>query len=171
MSVDATNAPVRRPAPELHTGDIRITQKPVIETREDTEGEIVVAPESLENDYQAQLAFMEEPVTIRIERSAEKFPPRVIDCWVNGKGAEVLINNKWVETRAIPVGMPVTTKRKYVEVVARAKVENVNTHVEKRPDSEVNEIHRNASARAPFSVIHDANPKGAAWLTGIVSQL
>lgn len=168
--MDASNAPVRRPRPELHTADIGIEQKPAIESRDDLANEIVAAPpDVLKKEYAEQLAFNEEPVTIRIERSSEKFAPRVVDAWCNGKGAEVLVNGRWVETSYLPIGVAVTTKRKYVEILARSKLDTINTKVEDR-DSEKpqNLIERSTSSRAPFSVIEDRNPKGAAWLTGLV---
>lgn len=168
--MDASNAPVRRPRPELHSAEIGIEQKATIESREDLAAEVITAPEDvLKADYAQELAFNEEPITIRIERSSEKYAPRVVDAWCNGKGAEVLVQGRWVETAYLPVGIPVTTKRKYVEILARSKIDSVNTKVEDR-DSEhpTNLVERSTSSRAPFSVIEDRNPKGAAWLTGLV---
>ena len=162
--MDASNAPVRRAPTEISSSDVKIDQKPTITEREDTESEIVIAPEVLNRNYQEALKFMEDPVTIVVTRSSEKYAPHVIDCWVNGKGAEILMNGKWVETRAVPVGMPVTTKRKYVEVLLRSKTDTVNTKVHKREDSELNEVERYTSARAPLQVLKDANPKGTAWM-------
>ena len=167
--MDASNTPVRRARPELHTADIKIDQKPIIQTREDLLEEIVIAPEVLEADYQAALKFAEEPVTILIQRTGEKFAPKVVDLWVNGKGPEVMIKGRWVEFKALPVGMPVTTKRKYVEVLARSKVEDVKTRVsDEDKEHPLNEIERFLSSKAPFSVIEDRNPKGAEWLMGLV---
>jgi hypothetical protein len=169
--MDAGNAPVRRAAPELHTDDIKIVQKPLIQTRDDLIDEVIVAPEVLQKDYLEALAFAEEPVTIRIERTGEKFAPKMIDLWVNGKGAEIVHNGRWVETRVLPVGVPVTTKRKYVEVLARSKLDTINTLSGKIDEnSERNDIERFTSSKAPFSVIRDDNPKGIQWLQGIVSQ-
>ena len=153
----------------MHTDDIKIKQKDVVREREDLEGEIVEGPEQVQKSYLDALAFAEEPVTIRIERSSEKYAPKVIDLWCNGKGAEVLQNGRWLELKVLPVGIPVTTKRKYVEILARSKVDTVNTRVgDERDERPINEIERYTSSRAPFSVIEDKNPKGAAWLTGLV---
>ena len=167
--MDAQNAPVRHAPRELHTDDIKIKQKPTIETRDDLIEEIVVAPEVLQKDYMDALAFAEGPVTIRIERGREKYSPNMIDVWCNGKGAEVLIAGRWRETRVLPVGMPVTTKRKYVEILARSKIDTINTNVTKQEHSETNAVERATSPNAPFSVIKDSNPKGAEWLTGLVT--
>ena len=167
--MDASNAPVRRSRTELHTDDIAIDQMPAIESVDDLLEEIVVAPEVLEKEYAEALKMAEEPVTIRVERSSEKFAPKMIDCWVNGKGAEIVINGKWVETRVIPVGIPVTVKRKYIEVLARSKIDSVTTNV-RDPDTEHprNEVERYTSSKAPFSVLQDCNPKGAAWLNNLI---
>lgn len=168
--MDAGNAPVRRARTELHTDDIDIVQKPIISSRDELLEEVVIAPEVLHAEHLANLAFAEQPVKIRIERSGEKFAPRLIDVWVNGRGAEIIINGKWVETRVLPVGVPVWTKRKYVEVLARSKIDSINTRSGKVDDnSERNDIERSTSSRAPFSVIEDRDPRGAAWLTGLVS--
>ena len=166
--MDAGNQPVRRAREEFHTSDVKIDQKPQIETRADLEGEVVVAEPSLEKDYADALAFAEEPITILIERSSEKFAPKVVDLWCNGKGAEVLMNGRWLETKCLPIGIPVTTKRKYVEILARSKVDSIETTVVKEPESEKNLIDRHTSSKAPFSVIEDKNPKGVEWLTRII---
>ena len=164
----AANNPVRRPGRELHTGDMAIAQKDVVESREDLDSEIVVAPEQLHKEYVEALAFAEEPVTIRIERGSEKFAPPMVDLWVQGRGAEVLINGRWVVLGYLPVGFPITTKRKYVEVLAASKHDAIQTKVLKEEHSERNLIERFTSAKAPFSVLEDKNPKGAEWLTNLV---
>ena len=163
---------VRNPRAELSTESIGIKQKPNIEGRADLDNQIVTAgPGAINRSYQDELAFGEDPVTIRLERSGEKNAPQTIPCWVNGKGAEVEINGRWVELGYLPVGVILTTKRKYVEVLARSKVDNISTKVAQLADSERNEIERSTHAHAPFSVIKDANPRGAEWLTNLVRYL
>lgn len=158
-----------RSAPQMHTDDIKVAQKPSIESREDLADEITVAPEVLQKEYAAALAFNEQPVTIRIEPSSEKFAPKVVDCWCNGRGAEILINGKWVPTGALPVGRVVTTKRKYVEILARSKTDSIQTrHDNSDAERPHNYIDRFTSSRAPFSVIEDKDPRGAEWLTNLV---
>lgn len=167
--MDALNAPVRRPRPETTTADIAIDQRPAIESRDEVVTAVAAPEDVLKADYAAALAFNEEPITIRIERSAEKFAPSVVDCWCNGKGAEVLIGGRWVETAYLPVGVPVTTKRKYVEILARSKIDSVNTKIEDRESEKPrNLVERFTSSKSPFSVLEDKNPKGAAWLTSLV---
>lgn len=167
---DALNTPVRRPGREMHTDDVAMLNRPSIESREDLDREVVRAPKAIDKDYLDALAMAEEPVTIRIERSAEKFPAPVIDCWVNGKGAELLINGKWVETKAVPVGMPVTVKRKYVEVLVRARVDSIQTEVVERDNEDPrNFVHRSASQKAPLSILRDENPRAQEWLQNVMA--
>lgn len=168
--MDAKNAPIRRATPELHSSDFPIEQKPVIVDPADRVLDVVQAPaDVLEKEYSAALAFAEQPVTILIQPSGEKFAARTVDLWVNGKGAEVLVEGRWVETRILPVGMPVTTKRKYVEVLLKSKRDAVQTNVtEEESESPVNAIFRNTTAVSPLSIIRDNDPRGAEWIARLV---
>lgn len=165
------NPVVRRTRKEVHTDDMPIDQRQSVDTTDDIDHEnIVLASDHLTTDYAKLLAFMEEPVTIRIEKSSEKHAPTVVDCWVNGRGAEVLINGQWISLGYLPVAREVTTKRKYIEVLARSKVDNITTEVEQTPDSERNLVNIGTSSKAPFSVLEDRNPAGRAWLTGLMRE-
>lgn len=172
---EAKNSPVHSPSKELHTGDMAVGQHAPIVLMDDRpiEREQIIVPleKQMAGKYLADLAFAEEPVTIRIERSAEKFAPHSVDCWVNGVGAEIMIRDKWVQTGYLPVGHVVTTKRKYVEVLARSKHDSVQTEVRKHEESEDNDIGRHTSQKTPFSVISDKNPRGAEWLTRLLQEL
>ena len=158
--------PVRRgrPPKELNTGDMEVGQRPSIVLPDDgfivRENEEIAAIDSpLDDDYFTALAFMEEPVTIRLERSQEKFAPLVVDVYVNGVP-------QWIK-----VGVPQTIKRKYVEVLARAKPDAVQTRVlDEESENPRNVIDRYTSAKHPFSVIRDDNPRGAEWLTRILAE-
>lgn len=122
-------------------------------------------------DYMTELAFMEEPVTIRIEPSGEENAPLTVDCWVNGKGAEVERNGRWQELGFLPIGIVVTTKRKYVEVLARSKTMKVSTPEQSANDANPdNNVRRRNVRMHSFSVIKDPSPRGAAWLTQIFNE-
>lgn len=161
---------------EVSTSDMELGQSaPIIlpeEGQEIVRGETILPVDSPEGmEYADSLAFMEEPVTIRIEPTADKNASKVIECWVNGVGAEVLDGQRWVRLGFLPVGVPVTTRRKYVEVLARAKTETFTNNVHEMPGQDpVNQIQRFNSSRAPFSVIHDANPKGGEWLSKLLAR-
>lgn len=134
---------------------------------------IVVADPNMTNlDFDA-LKFSEDPIKILIHRSIDpKFTPNCTDLIaVNGKKAEMLFKNGWVEMGYLPRGVPLYTKRKYVEVIARSKMTQISTRVEEK----VNEDPQNyldpvTSATMAFSVLEDKNPKGAEWLTLLLNQ-
>lgn len=164
------------PRRALHTDDTKIEQKPDLKINHggptdakvplpDRSGDIIEVDGALNADYADALAFNEEPVTIRLEPSAEKNAPSAFPVWVNGKGCEVFENGRWNEITYIPVGRAFVVKRKYVEVIIRAKVDTVSTLVSE-PESEnpSNVIRRFSSAVHSFSILEDKNPKGAAWI-------
>ena len=165
---------------ELHSDAIKIEQKPDIRTdavqgphKKDTEAplrdrsDIVFADSSMigEKDMLERLAFDDEPVTIRLEPNTDPNSPTHFPIWVNGKGAEVFMNGRWIEMTYLPIGQVLTTKRKYVAVLACAKTDKVTTEVtEKESERPKNNVARFTSAIHSFSIIEDRNPRGAAWL-------
>lgn len=169
--MDSKNTPVNAGKKELHTSDVKLGQRDSrrIDLLSDTQEEIVALADGIgssEAAYHAALAFMEEPMTIRINVSPEKNPARVVPCWVNGKGAEIFQRERWVQNGWLPVGVPVITKRKYVEVLARAKQETVTVRiVELEGGMKENYADRNPNMRYSFSVIQDNNPVGSDWLS------
>jgi hypothetical protein len=161
------------PRQELHTSQIKIDQFDdligdiALKGREN----IIVADKPLNNDYMDELAFNEEPVTIRLEPSTDKNAATSFPIWVNGKGAEVLINDKWVEFGYLPVATVLVVKRKYIEVLLRAKIDTVTTEVSDvqtdQADNKKNTVKRFTSAVHSFSILYDKNPLGPAWLAEI----
>ncbi len=93
---------------------------------------------------------------------------------MNGKGAEVFSDGKWITLGFLPVGQPIITRRKYVEGIARAKRDTIDTkHVSAdKAETEYidNSIDRNTSAIYPFSMIRDNNPKGVDWLAKVMAE-
>lgn len=163
------------PRSELHTDDIKIEQKSdIISNGRDNsdlighDTEIVIAQQLPKKEYLDELAFNEEPVTIRIEPSADKNASLWHPIWVNGKGCEVWRAGAWREQTYLPVGQVQTVKRKYVEVLLRSKTDTVHTMVAETPGEDPrNTIRRFTSATATFSIIEDKNPLGAAWVEEI----
>jgi hypothetical protein len=120
---------------EIHSSETPIEQKRDVvkdpQAHRD-EGDIVKGnPDALKKDYLDRLAFMEEAVTIRIEPGAEENAPQHVMLCVNGRGCEVLLNGKWKSFPGgwIPIGKVLTIKRKYVEVLARSKIDRIETIV------------------------------------------
>jgi hypothetical protein len=109
-------------------------------------------------DYAARLAFNEEEVKIIVHESTDKNAEAIVDVYVNG------IPQRFIR------GMEQNVKRKFVEVLARARHTSLKTEVEIKGDSVVNRIVRNSALRYPFSVREDRNPKGADWLRKILAE-
>ena len=173
--MDAINTPVRRPRKEIHTSETPIGQLSNIVIPDEglpERGEAIqTVTDPLQSDTTQALLFAEEPVTILINKSPEKFAPLTVDCWCNGKGAEVMADGKWVEFGWLPVQKPVTTKRNYVEILARSKTMSIRTESGKiDAESEKNEIIRSNSLKAQFSVIGDRSPKAAVWLQSLMAD-
>ena len=73
--------------------------------------------------------------------------------------------NRWVRYSALPVGVPVITRRKYVEILAMSKIDTITTPDKRPGDDLTNDTpDRQTSASANFSVLEDKNPKGEEWL-------
>lgn len=154
----------RRARREISTEDMEIGQAPSIIIPGDSpisreQEEIALLDTPLMSDYAKSLAFNEDILTIRLERSSEEFAPQIIDVYVNGRA-------EW-----LPVGVPVKVARKYVEILARAKPDSVQTNViERAGEDPENTIDRYTSAKHPFSVLHDPSHLGFEWLTRIMME-
>lgn len=164
-------------ASELDSRSVDIPQKPTIamppitESIERESPIVQVETPLLKSDLD-QLAFAEEPMTILIHRSGEKFAPRSTDLVsVNGKWAEMLFKNGWVPIGYLPRGQAITVKRKYVEVLARSKQDHVRADYSETPGQDPNNfIDRSTVSTCAFSVILDANPLGVEWLSQLLRQ-
>lgn len=116
--------------------------------------------EALPKEYLDALAFMEQELEIMIHPAspADRSAEHLIKLGVNG-------TNQFV-----PRDMPVKVKRKYVEVLAKARPIGINTR--EYLDAEGGraiKIERSVMLQYPFSVLFDpAGANGAAWLRGVM---
>lgn len=166
---------------EVHSADLPIEQQRDIKNSPDQERDegdiILVDPAVATKAYQDELAFMEEPVTIRIEPGSEEHAPMAVMLACNGKGCEVLIKGRWREYPGgwVPVGEVLTIKRKYLEILARSKITKIET-VLPEPGSEEDKsgsggrVKRITRQSNSFSVLKDESPRGNAWLTEIMRR-
>lgn len=116
--------------------------------------ERVVSKDKLE-----ALAFMEEEITVLVHESTNPVDEQLVEVWNDGTPQRF---QRGVEQRV---------KRKYVEVLARAK-KTVHRN-EKYKDSNGDDAYRYPSSTAlkyPFSVVEDANPRGKAWLRSVLNE-
>jgi hypothetical protein len=102
--------------------------------------------------------FMEEKLTIHVFEDGNEGALKVIGPSVNGV------------TQPIIRGVNTKVKRKYVEALARG----ITTKYEQRQVDPGNpaslKMFPIRRQTYPFSVIHDPNPKGAAWLAKIINE-
>lgn len=158
----------------LHSSDVKIEQKPSIvgnTPNNERRPDVVIADKLPTKEYADALAFAEEPVTIRLEPSQERNSANVFEVAVNGIGAEVWMNGRWVSIRYLPVGQNITIKRKYLEVIVRAKIDMITTqHDDANVAMPMNRIDRTTTAARSFSIIKDKNPLGAAWIAELIRR-
>ncbi len=184
MSVETPAAPVvRRGRPfkrahELDSRSIPIEQKPTIQHPPIDQPmahpeAIVVVDNQLDKKELDHIAFNEDPIKLIIHRNADpKFSPKCTDfIAVNGKPAEMLFKNGWIPMGYLPRGQSFYTKRKYVEVLARAKQDTIHTNVIERDNEDPqNFTERVTTSVLAFSILEDKNPLGAPWLEDLIRQ-
>jgi hypothetical protein len=106
--------------------------------------------------------FEQEPVTIEIYPASERNAPTSYFCEVNGHKPEVIHNGIWqtLPVSYVPVGLQMTMKRCYVDVLVRAKSVTITTQHDELGTQNV--IHRVPSAVANVQILVDNNPRGPA---------
>lgn len=120
---------------------------------------IEVSDKPVEKTQLENLAFNEEKVLILVHETTDK-TAEPIPYVINGGVRQAFLRGQkqWV-------------RRKFVEVLARMK--QVTYTQEKFRDSQDIEAYRNiphVGLVYPFSMLEDPNPKGRAWLDGILAE-
>lgn len=103
-------------------------------------------------------AFMNEPVTVRVEPTA-----------VQGEDVTPIFNVNGVNQPIIR-GKATIIKRKYLEALARCRTTTIR---QVRPNPYDQSVIQNVPTTVPtypFVVLEDKNPRGRAWLEGILAQ-
>ncbi len=154
---------------ELHSNKLPPVQQrvPLVANATAPMGDFITGEQigSVGGTYLDDLAMLEEPVTIRLEPSSDKNAATRFPVWVNGIGAECWIRDRWVEVKYLPVGVPLTIKRKYLGVIITAKTDAIHTKVQEMDSERPNNVvQRFTSPVHSFSILEDANPRGAAWV-------
>lgn len=124
-----------------------------------SESELVIAT-NLEKSYAEQLAFLEEPVEVMVAEPQDEKESSLVQLFVQGRSQMI-----------IP-GQPIVIKRKYLEVLARAKQIRYKpvVKINDLTGAPVNMMIPRLVLRYNFSVIQDKNPKGAEWLRRILAS-
>lgn len=119
----------------------------------------VMKPQDLGNIVELE-KFMQEPVEVLVYEPFEAGQERVVQLAVNGRNQFVIR------------GVSQMIKRKYVEVLARARKVNVSADGYKDPTGEAkNSVRISSGLQYPFQVIMDKNPKGPGWLKQILAEV
>lgn len=132
------------------TGPARIVQR-VIET---PEGPYV------DKKWGDNMQFMEEKVTVIVHQQGEsRYPEPAISVWNGGTH------------QLFPRDHEVTCARKFLEVLARAKVATYgNQEYINEEGIRAQKYPKRVAHKYPFSVIRDDNPRGRAWLARIFQE-
>ena len=105
------------------------------------------------------LAFMEERVTVMLMDDSNPNAENPVQVSCNG------VNQFFMRGQAQDV------KRKFVEILARAKRTVISTpETTDSTGSRTNMIRQSTSLRYPFQVVADPNPRGPQWLKGIMQE-
>lgn len=159
---------------EFHTSDAPVPQRKDVSLDDGERGAeslVDIAGDlTHEASYMEALAFNEEPVTVRINTvtSGSKFPETHVPVQVNGRGAEVLYEGKWLPMGWLPIGIELTIKRKYVEVLARSRPEDIETkHDDAIVEKPRNTVVRSQVTKYPMTIIKDTQ-KGHEWLSRLL---
>jgi hypothetical protein len=108
--------------------------------------------------YMADAGFMEEQVLVRVAASSNLDDPKIVEVWNDGR-PQRLIRGEWVIVR-----------RKFVEVLARAKPFGVTTpEIIDANGDRTTRIDTHNGNMYPFEM-RDRNPIGQAWLARILSE-
>lgn len=102
--------------------------------------------------------FMEEDVIVTVSTSTDPNAEPIVTVYNNGT------------PQHFPRGVAVICKRKYVEVLARAKPFNVSTpEITDSNGDRTTKIVKNTGLRYPFDM-RDRNPNGQAWLSSVIQE-
>lgn len=108
----------------------------------------------------ADEAFMHEQVKIIVLPTTDMNAPPYATISVNGEGVVIQRN------------VPTVVKRKHLEVLARMKETRISQDLTPNRDGEINvsSLRGHTGLAYPFTVIHDPNPKGGAWLQNVLAE-
>lgn len=170
-------SPEHFPAPQFPAVNLAtLIDSPAEPIVTEVEGIATMSEADAKNAYLAELKFNEDGVTVIIPPGHGKDAPKYVYCAVQGVGAEVY-NPKtktWMRFPYLPVNTQMVVKRKYLEVLARSRIDTVETRevtTTPRPNQDGFEMVRETQQAAPFYVRFDpAGERGADWYRRVMSD-
>lgn len=124
---------------------------------EDTGIELVRGDKDL-NQLLSEESFFNEPVTIQVATTTDENQVPYVHVNVNGTNC------------VIPRGVPVTVKRKYVEVLARMKETRYTQSVPNPSEPDRIVMNSRSGQVHNFEVIRDDNKLGGEWLRRVLNE-
>ena len=166
QKTDASNNPVIKTPVVMSSENVQVGQEQLHEipatgavSAEDFKDNFQVVDGQAINSKAAELAFMEEKVTIRLATTADKTAEPIPCFGVNGVNQYVIR------------GKPQVIKRKFLQEIARAKTDNISTPFGRDANGfDTYNIGKQQSLKYPFELIEDKNPLGRPWLEKILAE-
>lgn len=117
------------------------------------------------NDKARMLAFMEEPVDVFLHESSNPNDEPAVFLQVSGEPAQP--HNPWLIR-----GRQYTLKRKFLAQLISAKSISYSQPFKNESASpeKVNFMRPQMGMRYPFSIVRDANPEGAKWISQMMGR-
>lgn len=113
----------------------------------------------LDDDHSAMLAFMAEPISVRIATSTDQNAEQIFEIIVNGR------------TEIFRRGEVKTVPRYYVDRLARLKETSYSNEEVRNANDERSYAYRPRSAlKYDFSIARDDNPLGQSWLNAVLAE-
>lgn len=163
----------------LESAAFAVPQKGLIDMAhalENPSEDIVIVEKLPSTEYAEELKFAEEPVTCILNASSDVKAPKYVYCCIEGVGAEVWDekSKRWLRFKYVPVNRRLTIKRKYLEVLARSRVDSYSTR-EVSPTPLANHdgyaLEGTTVQASPFIVTHDpSGERGHQWLQRVLSE-
>lgn len=123
-------------------------------------GQRVEVKSSIDKEWVANMAFMKEPITIRVDEGTDENAEKFVEVWNNG------------DYQKFERGKEVTCERRFVETLMRAKP---TKYSQKAVLDDLGKVgayqeipHR--ALRYHFQVVRDDNPLGKVWLKAVLAQ-
>jgi hypothetical protein len=123
------------------------------------QGDIEVIDRVLPADKLETERFMSQKIDVVLHDSSDENDDDFVQVQVNGK------------TQMFLRGITQTVRRFYVEALARSKRTTYKQNLDDRlGEAGVNALRARNSLNYPFSVVHDPDPRGRAWLQQVLAQ-
>ena len=127
-----------------------------------------VSEGSKQNELWTDPAFLNETLEIMFIENGDPNAPKLVELLVNTVGADGKTGGK--STRlAFARGVKYAIPRYVFEVIAHAKVTTLQPTQDPKDPMNITYVERH-SFYYPCQVLHDPNPKGAAWREHVLSQ-